>query len=83
MSIPEAVDAGFVVVLDKFGAYFYDEGGITRNKEPLIRGWRGSNRLFYAKFPTPKVNQSVQVAMAARAHIGNPMTMCVASLLRV
>ena len=38
MSIPEAVDAGFTVVFDKHGVKFYDSGGITQNKLPLIQG---------------------------------------------
>ena len=75
MSIPEAVDAGFTVVFDKHGVKFYDSGGITQNKLPLIQGGRSTeNRLFYVKFPSPARKVPVP-AITKCARIGNPMAM--------
>ena len=60
MSVSEAVDNGYLMVLKKDGVALYNAAEVNVKGAPVLTGGRGKNRLFYLDFPAlPKCNVAV------------------------
>jgi len=57
MSVSEAVDRGFTVVFTKDAVEFHKAATVRVPDNPILKGVRSRNRLFYVEFPSPSADQ--------------------------